>query len=132
MPSIFSRIVAGEIPCYKVAETDKCLAFLDVNPVVKGHVLCIPKKEVDYIFDLDDDLFVTLHRFSRIVAKGLKKVCPCIKVGVAVVGIDVPHTHIHLMPLNNPGDLNFSHHVKMEPEEMQELASRIAAAIQEA
>ena len=102
MPSIFSRIVAGEIPCYKVAETDDFLAFLDVNPVVKGHVLCIPKKEVDYIFDLDD----------------------------AVVGIDVPHTHIHLMPLNNPGDLNFSHHVKMEPDEMKVLASQIAAAIE--
>ncbi len=130
MASIFSRIVAGEIPCYKVAETDHCLAFLDVNPVVRGHVLCIPKKEVDYIFDLDDDLFVELHRFSRTVARGLKKVCPCIKVGVAVVGIDVPHTHIHLMPLNNPGDLNFSNHVKMEPAEMQELAAQIAAAIE--
>ncbi|MBR4177187.1 MAG: HIT family protein, partial [Bacteroidales bacterium] len=80
--------------------------------------------------DLDDDLFVELHRFSRTVARGLKKVCPCIKVGVAVVGIDVPHTHIHLMPLNNPGDLNFSHHIKMEPAEMQELASQIAAAIE--
>ncbi|MBQ6956819.1 MAG: HIT family protein [Bacteroidales bacterium] len=129
MPSIFSRIVAGEIPCYKVAETDDFLAFLDVNPVVKGHVLCIPKKEVDYIFDLDDELFVNLHLFSRHVARGLKKVCPCIKVGVAVVGIDVPHTHIHLMPLNKPGDLNFGHHVKMEPDEMTALANRIAAAI---
>lgn len=130
MASIFSRIVAGEIPCYKVAETDECLAFLDVNPVVKGHVLCIPKKEVDYIFDLDDELFVKLHKFSRRVAKGLKKTCPCIKVGVAVVGIDVPHAHIHLMPLNNPGDLNFAHHVKMDPEEMKDLAARIAANIE--
>ncbi len=130
MASIFSRIVAGEIPCYKVAETDECLAFLDVNPVVEGHVLCIPKKEVDYIFDLDDELFVTLHRFSRKVAKGLKKACPCVKVGVAVVGIDVPHTHIHLMPLNNPGDLNFSHHVQMTPEAMQALAEKIAAYIE--
>jgi len=130
MASIFSRIVAGEIPCYKVAETDECLAFLDVNPVVKGHVLCIPKKEVDYIFDLDDELFIKLHKFSRKVAKGLKKTCPCIKVGVAVVGIDVPHAHIHLMPLNNPGDLNFAHHVKMDPEEMKDLAARIAANIE--
>jgi len=129
MASIFSKIVAGEIPCYKVAETDDCLAFLDVNPVVEGHVLCIPKKEVDYIFDLDDELFVKLHQFSRMVAKGLKKTCPCIKVGVAVVGIDVPHAHIHLMPLNNPGDLNFSHHVKMSPEAMKDLAARIAANI---
>lgn len=129
MASIFSKIVAGEIPCYKVAETDDCLAFLDVNPVVKGHVLCIPKKEVDYIFDLDDDLFIKLHLFSRTVAKGLKQVCPCCKIGTAVVGIDVPHTHIHLMPLNNPGDLNFSHHVKMTPEEMSDLANEIASAI---
>lgn len=122
--------MAGEIPCYKVYETDNCLAFLDVNPVVKGHVLCIPKKEVDYIFDLDDELFVELHRFSRTVAKALKMVCPCIKVGVAVVGIDVPHTHIHLMPLNKPGDLNFSHHIKMAPEEMASLAAEISAAIE--
>lgn len=129
MASIFSRIVAGEIPCYKVAETDDFLAFLDVNPVVKGHVLCIPKKEVDYVFDLDDDLFCRLHLFSKRVAKGLKQVCPCIKVGVAVVGIDVPHTHIHLMPLNNPGDLNFSHHISMSPEEMAKLASDISLAI---
>lgn len=130
MASIFSRIVAGEIPCYKVAETDEFLAFLDVNPVVKGHVLCIPKQEVDYIFDLDDDLFTRLHLFSKKVAKGLKKVCPCIKIGVAVVGIDVPHTHIHLMPLNNPGDLNFAHHIQMTPEEMAALAAEIAKAVE--
>ena len=91
MASIFSRIVAGEIPCYKVAETDNCLAFLDVNPVVKGHVLCIPKKEVDYIFDLDEDLYCDLQRFAHRVARGLKKACPCVKVGVAVLGLEVPH-----------------------------------------
>lgn len=130
MASIFSRIVAGEIPCYKVAETEDFLAFLDIDPVVKGHVLCIPKKEVDYVFDLDDDLFCRLHLFSKKVAKGLKKVCPCIKVGVAVVGVDVPHAHIHLMPLNNPGDMNFSHHVSLSPEEMKELASQIAIEIE--
>ena len=96
MASIFSKIVAGEIPCYKVAETDKFFAFLDINPVVRGHVLCIPKQEVDYIFDLDDETFVGLHLFAKRIAKGLKKVCPCIKVGEAVVGIDVPHVHIHL------------------------------------
>lgn len=129
MASIFSKIVAGEIPCYKVAETEHCLAFLDINPVVRGHVLCIPKKEVDYIFDLDDELFVELHRFSRNVARGLKEVCPCIKVGVAVVGVDVPHAHIHLMPLNNPGDLNFAHHVEMSADELADLAKRIAAAV---
>lgn len=130
MASIFSRIVAGEIPCYKVAETDDFLAFLDVNPVVRGHVLCIPKKEVDYIFDLEDNLYINLHLFARKVAKGLQKVCPCIKIGTAVVGIDVPHTHIHLMPLNKPGDLNFSHHIQMTPEEMAELASQISSAIE--
>lgn len=130
MASIFSKIVAGEIPCYKVAETDHCLAFLDINPVVRGHVLCIPKQEVDYIFDLDDELFTELHLFSRRVARGLRQVCPCIKVGVAVVGIDVPHAHIHLMPLNQPGDLDFSHHVAMTDAELSDLASRIAAAIQ--
>ncbi len=90
MASIFSKIVAGEIPCYKVAETDDCLAFLDINPVAAGHVLCIPKKEVDYIFDIDDELYVKLMRFSKAVAKGLKKVCPCMKIGMAVVGIPCP------------------------------------------
>ena len=130
MASIFSKIVAGEIPCYKVAETDHCLAFLDVNPIVRGHVLCIPKKEVDYIFDLDDELFTELHLFSRRVARGLKKVCPFIKVGQAVVGIDVPHAHIHLVPLNKPGDLSFSHHVEMTGDELRDLAAQIAATIE--
>jgi histidine triad (HIT) family protein len=130
MASIFSKIVAGEIPCYKVAETDHCLAFLDIDPIVRGHVLCIPKKEVDYIFDLDDELFTELHLFSKRVARGLKKVCPCIKVGQAVVGIDVPHAHIHLVPLNKPGDLSFTHHVKMTPDELKSLAAEIAAAIE--
>ena len=130
MATIFSKIVAGEIPCYKVFETDRCLAFHDINPVVRGHVLCIPKQEVDYIFDLDDELFCELHLFAKRVAKGLKKVCPCIKVGEAVVGIDVPHTHIHLMPLNKPGDLNFAHHVEMSADELRELAARIGAAIE--
>ena len=130
MATIFSKIVAGEIPCYKVFETDRCLAFHDINPVVRGHVLCIPKQEVDYIFDLDDELFCELHLFAKRVAKGLKKVCPCIKVGEAVVGIDVPHTHIHLMPLNKPGDLNFAHHVEMSSDELKELAARIGDAIE--
>ena len=129
MPSIFSRIVAGEIPCYKVAETDEFLAFLDINPIAKGHVLCIPKKEVDYIFDLDEELFTGLHLFSRKVAVALRQVCPCIKVGVAVVGIDVPHAHIHLVPLNAPGDLNFANHVEMQPDELKALAAQIAAHV---
>lgn len=130
MASIFSRIVAGEIPCYKVAETDNCLAFLDVNPVVKGHVLCIPKQEIDYIFDIDEPLYVELQQFARRVAIGLKKVCPCIKVAVAVQGLEVPHAHIHLMPLNDPSEFSFSHHVKVDADEMKSLAAQIASAIE--
>ena len=129
MASIFSKIVAGEIPCHKVAETENCLAFLDVNPVVKGHVLCIPKKEVDYIFDLDEKLYCELQCFARRVAIGLKKTCPCTKIGVAVLGLEVPHAHIHLVPMQTEADLNFHHHIKMEPEEMKQLAQQIAAAI---
>ena len=129
MASIFSKIVAGEIPCYKVAESDECFAFLDINPVAVGHVLCIPKKEVDYIFDLNDELYGKLMMFSKTVADGLKKVCPCIKVGMAVVGIDVPHAHVHLIPLNSPADLNFSKHVKMSPDELSALAKKIAGAV---
>lgn len=128
MPSIFSRIVAGEIPCYKVAETEDFLAFLDINPVVRGHVLCVPKKEVDYIFDMDDIHFSQFHLFSKRVAAAVKAVCPCVKVGVAVVGLDVPHAHIHLMPLNGADDLDFSHHVKMSSEELSQLAADIAKA----
>ena len=130
MASIFSKIVAGEIPCYKVAETENCLAFLDVNPVVKGHVLCIPKKEVDYIFDLDEKLYCELQCFARRVAIGLKKTCPCTKIGAAVLGLEVPHAHIHLVPMQTEADLNFHHHIKMEPEEMKQLAQQIAAAIE--
>ena len=129
MASIFSRIVQGEIPCYKVAETADCLAFLDVNPIAVGHVLCIPKREVDYIFDMDEALFVALQLFSRKVAQGLKSACPCIKVGTAVIGIDVPHAHIHLVPINKVSDMDFSTHVKLSDEEMRQLADRIAQCV---
>lgn len=129
MASIFSKIVAGEVPCYKVAETDKCLAFLDVNPVVRGHVLCIPKQEVDNLFDLDDQTYSDLLLFARCVARGVAQVCPCRKVGMAVVGLDVPHAHIHLVPLNNGSDLDFSHHVAVTAEEQTQLAERIARAV---
>jgi len=125
MSSIFSKIVAGEIPCFKVAETDECLAFLDINPVQKGHVLCIPKEEVDYIFDLEEESYCRLMDFARRVAKALEKVCPCKKVGIAVLGLDVPHAHVHLIPLQGEGDLNLKHHVAMQPEEMAELARQI-------
>jgi histidine triad (HIT) family protein len=131
MASIFSRIVAGEIPCYKVAETEDCLAFLDVSPIVYGHVLVIPKKEVDYIFDIDDELFVKLHLFSKKVAKALKKVVPCVKIGVAVVGVDVPHAHIHLAPINKGSELAFDkERVNLTPEEFKELAAKISAAME--
>lgn len=129
MASIFSKIVSGEIPCHRVAETEHCLAFLDINPIARGHVLCIPKQEVDYIFDLDDDLYAELFRFARRVARGLEKVCPCRKVGIAVVGIDVPHAHVHLVPLNQPGDLDFTTHVAMTPDELAALAAQVSAAI---
>lgn len=126
MPSIFSRIIAGEIPCYKVAETENCFAFLDINPVVRGHVLCVPKKEVDYLFDLDEASYTDLQLFAKRVAKAVKTVCPCEKVGVAVVGLDVPHAHIHLLPLNAAGDMDLSKHVAMTPEELKALAEEIA------
>lgn len=131
MASIFTKICNGEIPCYKVAETDDCLAFLDVSPITYGHVLVIPKKEIDYIFDIDDELFVKLHLFSKRVAKALKKVVPCVKIGVAVVGIDVPHAHIHLAPINKGGDLSFEkERVKLSEEEFKDLARRIGEAME--
>ena len=129
MASIFSRIVAGEIPCYKVAETATCLAFLDISPVTKGHVLCIPKKEVDYIFDLDDAAFTDLQLFSKRVATALKQVVPCKRIGVAVQGLDVPHAHIHLLPLNGPEDMDFrKEHLHLPDDEMRSLAADIMRA----
>ena len=108
MASIFTKIVKGEIPCHKVAEDENYLAFLDINPLAKGHTLVIPKQEVDYIFDLDDELLCGLHLFSKRVAKAVETVIPCKRIGVAVIGLDVPHTHIHLVPINKVGDLNFA------------------------
>ena len=130
MATIFSRIAAGEIPSWKVAEDDRFYAFLDINPLAEGHTLVIPKKEVDYIFDLDEDLYCELQRFAHRVARGLKKACPCVKVGVAVLGLEVPHAHIHLVPMQTEADLNFHHHIKMEPAEMAALAQQIADAIE--
>lgn len=127
MASIFTKIVNGEIPSYKVAETENCYAFLDINPVAKGHVLCIPKQEVDYLFDLDEQAYSELQAFTRRVAKALKQACPCTKVGVAVLGLEVPHAHIHLIPLQTEGDMDFRKHVKMEKEEFEATAAAIAA-----
>lgn len=127
MASIFSRIVKGEIPSYKVAEDDNYYAFLDINPLQKGHTLVIPKKETDYIFDLSDEELAGLMVFARKVAKAIGKTVPCLRVGVAVLGLDVPHAHVHLVPLNSGDDLNFCHPKKQfPPEEMQACAEAIA------
>ena len=126
MASIFSKIVAGEIPCYKIAETEDYLAFLDVFPLVEGHVLVIPKKEVDYLFDLDDSLYQGLMQFAKTVAVGLKKAIPCNKVGVAVIGLEVPHAHIHLIPMNQVSDMNFSKpKLRLSPERLKEIAELV-------
>lgn len=126
MASIFTRIVNGEIPCYKVAETDDCLAFLDINPLAKGHTLVIPKKEVDYLFDLDEDAYVKLFAFSKKVAKAIKETVPCERIGVAVIGLEVPHAHVHLCPINGVHDLSFSNpRVQLTKEEFLELARAI-------
>jgi histidine triad (HIT) family protein len=122
--SIFSKIVSGEIFAHIVAETEDFLAFLDVNPLVMGHVLVIPKKEVDYIFDMDDETYAGLTLFAKIVAKSIKSAFPCKKVGVAVIGLEVPHAHIHLIPMNNVSDMNFSKE-KLKPTQ-QELAAAAA------
>jgi len=121
MASIFSRIVSGEIPCHKVAETEQFLAFLDVMPLVHGHVLVIPKKETDYIFDLEAEEYKSLWSFAQEVAIGLKKAIPCKRIGVAVIGLEVPHAHIHLVPMNEIGDINFTR-AKLKPSQ-EELAA---------
>lgn len=132
MATIFSRIVAGEIPSYKVAEDEKNYAFLDINPVAPGHVLVIPKKEVDYIFDLEDEDYVSLQMFAKRVAEAMKKAMPCQRVGVAVMGMEVPHTHIHLIPINVEGDMNFfKEKAVVAPEEMARIAQSIAEEMQE-
>lgn len=130
MASIFSRIVAGEIPSYKVAEDERHYAFLDINPVAEGHVLVIPKREVDYIFDLPDDELAALHVFAKSVAQAIKDAIPCRKVGMAVLGLEVPHAHIHLVPLRTEGDMNFAHKLQLTPERMSEIADAISQKYQ--
>jgi len=126
MATIFSRIVSGEIPCYKVAEDDQFFAFLDINPMSKGHTLVIPKVEVDYIFNLDDDTLSGMILFSKKIAKAIEKAVPCVRIGVAVIGLEVPHAHIHLIPINQESDMNFKNpKLKLTPEEMNEIASKI-------
>ncbi|MFV0521837.1 MAG: HIT family protein [Mangrovibacterium sp.] len=130
MASVFTKIVKGEIPAYKVAETGDFLAFLDVFPTAKGHVLVIPKKEIDYLFDLEDGYYLRLQHFAKKVAVGIKKAIPCQRVGVLVLGMEVPHAHIHLIPMQSEADLlNFSEKLKLEPEEMEQIAQKIAEQI---
>lgn len=129
MASIFTKIINGEIPCYKIAETNDFLAFLDVNPNAKGHTLCVPKKEVDKIFDLDEATYNGLMSFSRKVAKAIEKVVPCKRVGLTVIGLEVPHTHVHLIPLNSMEDVRFIKKETLTPEEFQDLANAIQAQL---
>ena len=130
MASIFSKIIAGEIPAHVVAETTEFFAFLDINPLTMGHVLVIPKEEVDYIFDMDEESYFGLTLFAKIVATGIKKAFPCLKVGMAVIGLEVPHAHIHLIPLNSMDDINFNR-PKLHPtdEELAEAALKIRAQL---
>ncbi|MGS2741475.1 HIT family protein [Sinomicrobium sp. M5D2P17] len=125
MATLFTKIVNGEIPCYKVAEDENYFAFLDINPNAKGHTLCIPKKETDKLFDLDEETYTGLMAFSRKVALALEKVIPCKRVGVAVVGLEVPHVHVHLIPLNEMKEMTFQHKVSMNGEEFEMIASKI-------
>lgn len=127
MATIFSRIVAGEIPSYKIAEDDKYYAFLDINPVAPGHTLVIPKNEVDYIFDLSDEEYLGIQLFAKQVAEAIKQAIPCQRVGVAVMGLEVPHTHIHLIPINKEADMNFfKEKATLTQEEMSEIATKIS------
>lgn len=125
MASIFSRIIAGEIPCHKIAENDQYFAFLDVFPCAVGHVLVVPKQEIDYLFDLNDELYVGLMAFAKQIEPAIRKAVPCKRVGVAVIGLEVPHAHVHLIPMNSMSDMNFHNKLKLSPEELAETAAKI-------
>lgn len=128
MASIFTKIVNGEIPCYKIAEDEHFLCFLDVRPLTRGHCLVIPKTEIDYIFDIPTDQYTSLHLFAAKIAKAVKQAIPCTKVGMAVIGLEVPHAHIHLVPMNAVSDMNFSNErQQFSPEEYQQIAREIAS-----
>ena len=127
MSSIFTKIIKGEIPCYKIAEDANFLAFLDVNPNAKGHTLCVPKQEMDKIFDLEDDLYLGLMQFSKKIAIALEKTVPCKRIGMAVVGLEVPHAHVHLIPLNEMDEMRFQNKVAMTHQEFETLAQEIQA-----
>ena len=125
MSSIFTKIINGEIPCYKIAEDENFLAFLDVNPNAKGHTLCIPKQEINKIFELEDDLYIGLMQFSKKIAVALEKTVPCKRIGMAVVGLEVPHAHVHLIPLNEMNEMRFQNKVSLSKDEFEALAESI-------
>lgn len=127
MSSLFTKIVNGEIPCYKIAEDENFLAFLDVNPNAKGHTLCIPKQEINKIFDIEDELYLGLMQFSKKIAIALQKTVPCKRIGMAVIGLEVPHAHVHLIPLNEMDEMRFQNKVSLSKEEFEELAKTISA-----
>ena len=130
MASIFTRIINGEIPCYKVAETETCFAFLDINPLAKGHTLVIPRKETDYIFDVEDDMYLELMAFAKQVGRAIEKVVPCERIGITVIGLEVPHAHVHLIPINSIYDMDFSREkLRFSQEEMTALAQQISSAL---
>ncbi len=127
MPSIFTKIINGEIPCHKIAETEDFFAFLDVFPCAPGHTLVVPKKEIDYLFDMSDELYLGLMAFAKSIEPAIKKAVPCKRVGVAVIGLEVPHVHIHLIPMNSLSDMNFNSKIKISKEELGEITERIKA-----
>lgn len=131
MATIFSKIIAGEIPCYKIAEDDRHFAFLDINPVAPGHTLVVPKKEVSYLFDLTDEEYLALELFAKRVAEGLKEAMPCKRIGVTVIGLEVPHAHIHLIPINTERDMDFTHKTTFPAEEMEAMAQAIRTSVVE-
>ncbi|MEY4852755.1 MAG: hypothetical protein RIS99_1150 [Bacteroidota bacterium] len=130
MHSIFSKIIAGEIPCFRIAENEEFFSFLDVRPMQKGHVLVVPKNEVDYLFDMDSEEYQRFFLFARLVADAIKKAVPCKKVGLAVVGLEVPHAHIHLVPLNEVGDMVFGKNLDVSKEEMEKIAKEIQSHLE--
>lgn len=130
MDTIFTKIIKGDIPCYKIAENDKFFAFLDINPLAKGHTLVVPKLQVDYIFKLDDEMLAEMMVFAKRIAAAIEANVPCERIGIAVIGLEVPHTHIHLVPINKVGDLNFANpKCKLSEEEFKEIAAKIAQSV---
>jgi histidine triad (HIT) family protein len=130
MASLFTKIINGEIPCYKVAEDDRYFAFLDINPLKKGHTLVVPKQETDYIFDLDDDMIAGMIVFSKKIAVAIKDTIPCKRIGVAILGLEIPHAHIHLVPMDSMEDVNFKNpKLKLTPDEFKEIAKNISAKV---